>query len=553
MTLRTIRRAVLAGIAIPALLTGCGKEDAEEVGTRYGSIVENAADAAIVDLTAGSPLDKPFRMNNADPGDLDRFQALLESAEEKPFQVSEASFDDNIGAIVLTGVSNTEGGRVFTIGRVELFGLNLDYLEALRDGEAVAQTQEVARKIRMFDLSLSGYADLDFDGTLTVDALEFDRLNLGDISVSDDDAADEIRPSGFGLAGLYLKELTLERQDDVSAMDLAIADLRMSDVARGHFGPVTMRAVELVTERVAEENTEAPETGLYSELLLNMFAPEQRRIAIEALKWDGADTTGFIARPDTTPKQVGDLPPVGSIGQLEATDVTIEVNGKPASYTEYFMFEPMRLSGSVPQSVRIATHGNITDMTAYLSAGDTALASVMRDQGLDELRSESEITWTYEQETGAADIVYDVDMPGYGRIDLSMGVTGLSPEVLSSAAGEEGVPAMVSTSLSDFSLVIEDRKLIDAFVAVAAAELGEEPETLRKNLPAYVALGSSRVGGDQMQTYVALISDFLTEGGTLEISASPENPVPLEALGLMALVSPSMMPDVLGLDVQHTE
>ena len=53
----------------------------------------------------------------------------------------------------------------------------------------------------------------------------------------------------------------------------------------------------------------------------------------------------------------------------------------------------------------------------------------------------------------------------------------------------------------------------------------------------------------KMASYIDAIADFLEEGGTLEIRAAPEAPVPLEAIGGAAQGGPDAMAAAINLTV----
>lgn len=555
------RRTLLASAcASLVVVAGCGNDEEAE-GTRSGSAVENAAESALIDITAGSPIDKPFRISNGDAGDLARFNALMDSADSAPFQVGEASFDENLGALVLTDVSNTEEGRVFTIGRAELFDVNFDYLEALRADETVTGLQEVFRKVRLYDVSLSGHEELEFNGTIDVAAVEFDRMQM-DSAMTGEDA---LSGDGFSLDGFFLKELVAEGVgDDTMTFGFAVDDLRLSDLARGAVGPMIFKNLEYTIEQDVEammaemetaEGGAGPMAYFINTPFRNLFFPAEQRIVMSAGKWDGMNLSGLL---DAIAED--ELPPVSedglvSFGKFETADMESWINGKRYSYTEYTMMEPVEFAWLIPSKIRATSRGSVADMTALVDESETEMLGILREHGFDSLPSEGEFLWSYDPDKGAAALTYDVDMPGFAAIDANYAVSGLTLKQIDTAITTQNPLILAGLAIDGLTLRIDDEKLLDGMMAIAAHETDQTPEELRASLPALIALGSAQASQmvPEVEDYAASLTAFVTEGGTLEIAMSPENPVPLMTLGLLSQTSPQMIPSTLALTVTHEE
>ncbi|NHK26764.1 hypothetical protein FF098_002430 [Parvularcula flava] len=555
------RRTLLASACASLfVVAGCGNDDEGE-GTRAGSAVENAAGAALIDITAGSPIDKPFRISDADSGDLARFNALMDSADEAPFQVGNAAFDDNLGALVLTDISNTEDGRVFTIGRAELFDVNFDYLEALRAEETVTGLQEVFRKVRLYDVSLFGHEDLDFDGTIDVAAVEFDRMQMDSAMAGEDPLSGE----GFSLDGFFVKELVAEGVgDDTASIGFSVDDLRLSDLARGAMGPMMFKNLEYTIEQDVEammaevesaEGAAGPMAMLTNSPFRNMFFPAEQRIVMSAGKWDGMNLSGLL---DAAANE--ELPPIDeegllSFGKFEAADMESWINGKRYAYTEYTMMEPVEFAWLIPSKIRATSRGSVADMTALVDESETEMLGILREHGLDELPSEGEFLWTYDPDKGAAAMSYDVDMPGFAAIDANYAVSGLTLKQIDTAITTQNPLVLAALAIDGMTIRLDDEKLLDGIMAIAAHETDQTPEELRESLPALIALGSSQASQivPEVEDYAASLTAFVIEGGTLEIAIAPESPVPLMTLGLLSQTSPQMIPSTLALTVTHEE
>ncbi|GGC97671.1 hypothetical protein [Aquisalinus flavus] len=554
------RRTLLASACVSLfVVAGCGDDEGD--GTQTGSAIENAAGSALIDITAGSPIDKPFRISNGDAGDLARFNALMDSADSAPFQVGNAAFDDNLGALVLTGISNTEEGRVFTIGRAELFDVNFDYLEALRAEETVTGLQEVFRKVRLYDVSLSGHETLEFNGTIDVAAVEFDRMQMDSAMAGEDPLSGE----GFSLGGFFLKDLAAEGVgDETMSFGFAVDDLRLSDLARGAVGPMVFKNLEYTVEQDVEamiaelENADGgagPMAYFLDTPFRDMFFPAEQRIVMAAGKWDGMNLSGVLDAAANEELPSIDEDGLVSFGKFETADMESWINGKRYSYTEYAMMEPVEFAWLIPSKIRMTSRGSVADMTALVDESETEMLAILREHGFDDLPSEGEFLWTYDPDEGAAALTYDVDMPGHAAIDVNYAVSGLTLQQVNTAITTQNPLLLAGLSIDGMTIRFDDEKLLDGIMAIAAHETDQTPEELRASLPALIALGSSQASQmvPEVSDYAASLTTFLTEGGTLEIAMSPESPVPLMTLGLLSQTSPQMIPSTLALTVTHEE
>ncbi|MEO0851655.1 MAG: hypothetical protein AAFY04_09635, partial [Pseudomonadota bacterium] len=105
-------------------------------------------------------------------------------------------------------------------------------------------------------------------------------------------------------------------------------------------------------------------------------------------------------------------------------------------------------------------------------------------------------------------------------------------------------------------LTLTDKNLLAVLYDVAAGQMGAGTgEDLRQSAPALLRVSGSqftsinpRFGG-----YLDALAAFLGAGGTLEISAAPDEAVPFAQLGIVSQTNPTTLPDVLNLTVTHKE
>jgi len=80
--------------------------------------------------------------------------SLSPTGDMDGFTFTESKFDSKIGATVVTGLTREEDGGMFSIGRLELYGVQPDQIEAVKTGVADGKMGEIFNRIRAFDVKL---------------------------------------------------------------------------------------------------------------------------------------------------------------------------------------------------------------------------------------------------------------------------------------------------------------------------------------------------------------------------------------------------------------
>ncbi|WP_295811878.1 hypothetical protein, partial [uncultured Nitratireductor sp.] len=306
---------------------------------------------------------------------------------------------------------------------------------------------------------------------------------------------------------------------------------------------------------LAESGEGMPFAALADGPLRNFFFPAQQTTLIPSLQWDGADLSGlfdYLEQGETPPLEATGLI---SVGRAEATDMQTLVNGKRASFTEYSVLEPVEFEWLVPTKIRATSRGMLTDMTAYVPADEPELLAIVKDHGLDKLSSEGSLSWAYDAGEGAADLTYDITMQDFGDVDMNFGLSGAPLPQLYQAVTTENPMMLMGMAVDGLSIRIRDREMVDTAVEIAALQTGQDAGELRDSLPAMLELGSAQAAAviPEINDYVAALSAFVSDGGTLEIAMTPDEPVPLMTLMLLSQTSPQMIPSTLALRVTHDE
>ncbi len=121
---------------------------------------------------------------------------------------------------------------------------------------------------------------------------------------------------------------------------------------------------------------------------------------------------------------------------------------------------------------------------------------------------------------------------GEALTEMQAGMTPEQQQEDVSAVMAEVADAYSKLSIHNLSIVLEDTGLIERAIAFQAKQSGQEPEAVRSQAVAMVAMApmmASGAGIDQalVTDLVAALSTFIAESGTLTIAMAPETPLNL--------------------------
>jgi hypothetical protein len=553
-----------ATAATALLLSGCNDKDGD---TKRSSNAPAKIEAAAKDVMGDkSPIDKPFKLKDATPLDVQGFATLMDDAESEDdiFRFASSSFDESIGATVLTDVEAGDAEGVTKIGRVELYGVNSEYLEQLKAEELSDTKQEVFRKVRLFDMSVEAP---EGDGTFTIGAMEIDGLKFGGfteegLEAMEDGAQFQTVMDSVEVGGVYFKDITIAGfEEEGTSIDLSVADMRFGGFNGGTFGPMLFKNLDFTQKQSAEAKAAVAEAAgdefkaMIDGPLGNLIMPSDARYAIDYMSFDGFSFAGllpYLAQDELPPLDAKGLL---SVGKIEAKNTDTYINGKKAASTEYSAMDPIEFAWLVPTRIKSYSTNNVVDFTAYVPEGQDQLMAVFKDNGLETVSGDGEMLWLYDDKEGNASLSYDAKLNGFANINLDFNASNAELATLHAAGIAEDEAAFTNIAINDFTLRIEDDKLLDVIFGVAALQMGQDAEQLRASAPLFISMGSAQFAqmNPAIPGYLEAVSGWITNGGTLEVKMSPENPVSFGSIAAAASVTPQTLPDVLSLTVTHTE
>ena len=535
-------------------LAACGKKESAPAAP--------ASPKGAADIAAASPLDKPFALKGGEKVDVDALLSLLPEKSRPTYE--KATFDSRLGATVVTGLTfadrdgEDDGEDGFTVARAELYGVDMAAIDRVKAAPAPAVDapfEKLFEKVRLF-----GVKPAAADAGASIGAVEIDQFRLrrgGFVKNEDENIAAVF--NAFDYAGLYFKDIAgREKMGEEGAFTFSAPDVRIVGVGGGKVAAVLARDVAYELDRpndadaLIENAAGGPVGAMLTGPLKGVVAPDKQRVTLKSFEWRAIDLSGLMAfglkneRPPMTALDLVDL------GSIVMRDAATYIDGKKAMSAAEMTVPVMDFTWLAPSKIRSQTKGLEYDFTAYAPGSEPKLQAALKAHGLEKVKASAELSWDWDPNKGGAALksAFQSDRLADLKIDAALSGWEIKKMAAAQAAGEGDLFAAFAR-LDGFSLVLADKKLLDAVFDISAIEMGGTGAELRRSAPAMVRLSGAAVAAanPRLADYVDAVADFVGEGGTLEISAKPEAPVPLKA---MAAAGPEGLPDLLRLEVVHT-
>ncbi len=550
--------ALLIGTAALGLVA-CGGDKGDGGGKSSTS-----SNLVSVDLKGGkSPLDKSFAYKQGEELDVDAFFAAASDNEEMPFTYDSSTFDKKTGATIITNLVSKDDSDSFSIGRLELYGVNQDNILALKGDEATDGQLDIFRKIRAFDVSFtdpdSGSSKFSI-GALEVDSLKIKGHGAGAEEALKDGQELAMALDSFSLGGVYLKDLSL---DAMEAGDMGIAmkvaDLRFGAMQDGKFGGLYMADVEYSMEQSPEMRAmmlgelDANTRAMFEGPLGNLLFPENSQGTISKVTWDGMNISGLMEY-----LRSGEKPPFSAknliwVGGMEINDTVTKINGVQAASIGRSVLDPIEFEWLVPTRIASREEDGVYNIGALMPEGAEALTALVKENGLEAVKYEADFLWDYDTKKGNAKLVSDTKMNGLANFYLDLKLADAPLEPLLTGMEAEDQTVIQNIALEGMTLRIEDEKLLNFVFGVAGQQYGQDAEQMRQTavgMMGFASMQAAQLGPDYVD-YVSAVQGFMTDGGILEISIAPKEKLTMAVLADLEEAGPEAIPGILGLSVTH--
>lgn len=553
----TTFKFALAGLAA-LMLAACGKNGSDS------SAPSTQASRQAANVEAASPLNAEFRLQNAEPIEIDSLLALMPEDSRPTYE--SAKFDDGLGAMVVSNLrfSDTSDGESVLVERAEFYGVDLEAIERVRnatDPTADSPFETVLQKVRLLNVQTEGFDEEE--GRINIGGVEIDQLAIRQGGVEGSGEGDEGARffNAINLAGLYFKDLKIGVEtEEAPVIALNGEDIRLVGVSGGKVQAVIANDLEYSMSQSAESiaamsDAMGPQAALLmAGPLKNILAPDNQRTTLGSFEWRDIDMSGLLAwglKGETPPMDEENLI---DLGTMKAQDLSAYISDRRVSTIEEATITDAAFTWLAPSLIRAETKGAEYDLTAYLPETEEDAIKILKDKGLDAVTGEGIAEWRWNAKSGAAALNYEAKTDGLADFAMTLDMSALKLKDIETAI-EEGAPKPVASvgKFDSFTLSLSDEKALDAIFALAALQMGGTADDLRQSAPAMIRLSGMQVAqmNERLMDYVNAFADFVAEGGAIEIRAQPEEPLALTALQ-EANGAPQTLPDVLNLTVTHT-
>lgn len=548
MNIKT-KTMMLTACAVIAL-AACSKKDKADAAPA-------AESAAAATEMAGAAIDKSFKLKNAEPFDVDAF--LTDMGAEGALVYDSSDFDKQLGATVLTNVRLAGEQSPFTIGKLELFGVNTATIEELKSDSEMTELGDVFRKIRLYDFDATFPMEgTDGMGTISVDALDIDSLAIkGGKDDSFANIANSIGLGGIAMAGL---DLSIKDAPEIGNLMMTADDFRIGSYKAGKFGGMKMAGVNYTLEQSEEAINEAmkafgPAAGpIMNSPLKNILFPEQQSGTIGKMSWDGAKFDGLLGYLEKDEKPPVTAKNLLSIGGMSFANVTQDINGKRASSVKKMTISPIEFEHFMPKSIKMVSEGEQYDMTALVGDDQPEIVSLLKKNGLDKVTGSSKLDYNYSPKNKSISIKADSIGKGLMNSAFDLKIGNFDYPTLASGEGNAEEAAMGIT-VEGMTLKLDDEKLLDTGFAIAGQVMEQDPAQLRQQVVGLISLGTLQGAAisPRIPDYATALSAFVSEGGALEIKIDPKEEASVSTLAAVGDENPGEILEKLNLTVTRSK
>ena len=556
-------KKILLSTAAAVVLLGCGGEEAKGQNPAGDVAVSKSVETA-------SPIDKPFVLKGAEPLDIEAFFELFPQEARPSYE--NAVFDPQIGATVLKGIvyKDENDASLLTIDRAELYGVDLeaiarvwDKIDSKASADIDAPYEQLSQKIRLFGVKApqeeTGETADGAPQEFSIEGVELSGLRFRASSLGDNEKAPLYFLNALDLKGAYLKNLQIAAQDENGGtIAVSAPDWRLEGFGGGKLDFLTARdfsyaisqSKEALTmlEGVSEALTQSPVGAA-------LFSGATQKVEASSFEWKGLDLSGLLEHGLKGEEPAADAKDLIQLGAINIADAKTYIDDKLFSKVSEAQITATQSTWLIPSKIKASSKA-LYDFSAYAPQTEEALLTVIKEHGLDAVEATSDVIWDWNGKSGKANFVTKSTSKDFADFEMLFDLVGFKSEALKAEFESDDASEFSSSfKLETFKANLKDKKLLDAIFAIAGLQMNSSGADLRQSAPAMIRLVGIQAAsvnplyGD----YVNAAADFISKGGSLDIDATPQKPVPFEDIAKTLETKPEGLAEVLGLSVTHKE
>ncbi|QDG77193.1 hypothetical protein [Labrenzia sp. PHM005] len=282
---------------------------------------------------------------------------------------------------------------------------------------------------------------------------------------------------------------------------------------------------------------------------------------LELVADDGGMTMATMSATDVVlpaPEEIKDGTPNvdPSYKTVEASTIQInDENGKIANIDKITSTIDS-MDGDQPTSGRFAVTGIVIDVK-QIQADE---AKTLQELGYETLSMNVSGSGKWDPDAATINIPdLKIDGQNAAALSLSVSLGGVTREVIeklntSSDNPDESMALMQNISVSNVKIRLDDASLTGRILDQEAKKAGIETPQYVAGLTGSLPLMLGMLQNKELEGQVAAaITQYLNDPGSLEISASPDSPVPFAQVMGAAMMAPQMIPQLLGVSIQANQ
>jgi hypothetical protein len=234
------------------------------------------------------------------------------------------------------------------------------------------------------------------------------------------------------------------------------------------------------------------------------------------------------------------------LGYIEAAEVDFETSDTPEVALDKFRLDFGNYVGLVPTLIALEVAG--LDAPVDLFSEDN-VDVMLKALGYDRLRADyrMKLAWRESDSTIAVDD-FHVALTDVGSVTGRAVLGGVSRAQLMDT--ESLRDAITKLTLVSSNLTVEDKSILNRWIAQQAHEMGVDQTVFRAQLAGSVGAMLQGIGNKAFQDKLAAaLKTYIMRPGSVTVSAMPPDPVPAAGIAVLAAIFPETLPQILGLDI----
>jgi hypothetical protein len=270
------------------------------------------------------------------------------------------------------------------------------------------------------------------------------------------------------------------------------------------------------------------------------------RLAAGGIVFPGVDK--MIAAYDAGLKDqdidFGDLS--ARLGYVELKDLDFETEDTPEVALERFRLDFGNYVGLVPTAIGLDVVGFDTSIDLFKNS---ELDDMLRALGYERVHADYRVKlgWKEADSTVALDD-FRLAIADAGVLSGNAVLGGLARKDLDNVGSLR--EALMHLNLVSSSLVLEDKSIINRWIAQQAYEMKVDQNAVRTALANQAASLAQGIGSKAFQDKLsAALKTYILRPGSLTVTAKPPDALPVSGIALFAAIFPETLPEILGLNV----